>query len=81
MYGFIIFQCMKLIQNEIIVSCNGPVNAQLISWPIKAKQQNKKNIKNLENIWYTNDLDLQYSNSFKNSISCLHLPSFRSLAA
>ena len=28
-----------------------------------------------------NDLDLQYSHIFINSISCLHLPTFRSLAA
>ena len=26
----------------------------------------------------TNDLDLQYSHSFMKSISCLHLPTFRS---
>ena len=57
---------------------NGPVNAHLISWPTKA--QNKKN---LENIWLRNDLDcdLQYSHTFINSISRLHLPTFRSLAA
>ena len=55
---------------------NGPVNAHLISLPSKAQ-----NIQNLENIWYINDLDLQYSHTFINSISCLHLPSFRSLAA
>ena len=58
---------------------NGPVNAHLISWPTKAQ-----NIQNLENIWYRNDLDLQYSHNFKNSISCLHLltfSSFRSLTA
>ena len=28
-----------------------------------------------------NDLDLQYSHTFINSIICLHLPTFRSLAA
>ena len=55
---------------------NGPVNAHLISWPSKAQ-----NIQNLENIWVRNDLDLQYSHTFINSISCLHLPTFRSLAA
>ena len=55
---------------------NGPVNAHLISWPSKAQ-----NIQNLENIWYRNDLDLQYSHTFIYSISCLHLPTFRSLAA
>ena len=56
---------------------NGPVKAHLISWPSKAQ-----NIQNLENIWYRNDLDLQYSPTFiLNSIKCLHLPLFRSLAA
>ena len=55
---------------------NGPVNAHLISWPSKAQ-----NIQNLENIWSRNDLDLQYSHTFIISISCLHLPLFRSLAA
>ena len=55
---------------------NGPVNAHLIFWPSKAK-----NIQNLENIWQRNDLDRQYSLTFINSISCLHLPTFRSLAA
>ena len=55
---------------------NGPVNAHLISWPSKA--QNKQN---LENIWLRNDLDLQYSHNFIISISCLHLPTFRSQAA
>ena len=57
---------------------NGPVNAHLISWPTKAQI-----IQNLENIWKRNDLDcdLQYSHTFINSISCLHLPTFRSLAA
>ena len=55
---------------------NGPVNAHLISWPSKAQ-----NIQNLENIWIRNDLDLQYSHTFIISISCLHLPTFRSLAA
>ena len=53
---------------------NGPVNAHLISWPTKAQ-----NIQNLENIWYRNDI--QYSHTFKNSIKCLHLQTFRSLAA
>ena len=48
---------------------NGPVNAHLISWPSKAQH-----IQNLENIWKRNDLDLQYSHTFINSISCLHLP-------
>ena len=61
------------IQNQ---RTNGPVNAHLISWPSKAQ-----NIQNLENIWYRNDLDLQYSHTFIYSISCLHLPTFRSLAA
>ena len=28
-----------------------------------------------------NDLDLEYSHTFINSISCLHLPTFRSQAA
>ena len=28
-----------------------------------------------------NDIDLQYSHTFINSMSCLHLPTFRSLAA
>ena len=28
-----------------------------------------------------NDLDLEYSHTFKNSISCVHLPNFRSQAA
>ena len=55
---------------------NGPVNAHLISWPTKAQ-----NIQNLENIWFRNDLDLQYSHTFINSINCLHLPTFRSQAA
>ena len=55
---------------------NGPVNAQLISWPSKAQ-----NIQNLENILLRNDLDLLYSHNFINSISCLHLSTFRSLAA
>ena len=55
---------------------NGPVNAYLISWPRKAQ-----NIHNLENIWLRNDLDLQYSLTFIISISCLHLPAFRSQAA
>ena len=55
---------------------NGPVNAHLISWPSKAQ-----NIQNLENIWLRNDLDLQYSHTFIISISCLHLPTFRSQAA
>ena len=54
---------------------NGPVSAHLISWPIKAQ-----NIQNLGNIWLRNDLDLQYSHTFIYSISCLHLPTFRSLA-
>ena len=51
---------------------NGPVNAFLV---YKAQ-----NIQKLENIWYRNDLDLQYLHTFINSISCLHLPTFRSLA-
>ena len=55
---------------------NGPVNAHLISWPSKAQD-----IQHLENIWYRNDLDLLYSHNFRNSISCLHLPTLRSLAA
>ena len=55
---------------------NDPVNAHLISWPSKAQ-----NIQNLETIWLRNDLDLLYSHNFINSISCLHLPTFRSLAA
>ena len=55
---------------------NGPVNAHLISWPIKAQ-----NIQKLENIWKRNNLDLQYSHTFIISISCLHLPTFRSQAA
>ena len=55
---------------------NGPVNAHLISWPSKAQ-----NIQNLKNIWLRNDLDLQYSQTFIISISCLHLPTFRSQAA
>ena len=38
------------------------------------------NIKDLEP-WSRNDLDLQYSHTFINSISCLYLPFFRSLAA
>ena len=38
------------------------------------------------NVWEVfvntgNDLDLQYSHTFINSISCLHLPTFRSQAA
>ena len=55
---------------------NGPVNTHLISWPSKTQ-----NIQNLENIWYINDLDLQYSHTFINFICCLHLPTFRSQAA
>ena len=55
---------------------NGPVNAHLISWPCK-----KNNIQILENIWYRNDLDLQYSHTFMKSISCLYLPAFRSQAS
>ena len=54
---------------------NGPVNAHLISWPNKAQ-----NIQNLENIWQRIDLDLQNSHTFIISISCLHLPTFRSQA-
>ena len=54
---------------------NGPVNAHLISWPSKAQ-----NIQNLENIWYRNDIDLQYSHFFIISISCLLLPTLRSQA-
>ena len=56
---------------------NVPVNAHLIAWPSKAQ-----NIQNVENIWQRNDLDdldHQYSHTFINSISCLHLPTFRSL--
>ena len=45
-------------------SNNGPVNAHLISWPSTAQK-----IQNLENIWLRNDLDLQYSHTFINSIS------------
>ena len=55
---------------------SGPVNAHLISWPSKAQS-----IQNLENIWLRYDLDLQYSHTLINSISCLHLPTFRSQAA
>ena len=44
---------------------NGPVNAHLISWHSKAQK-----IQNL-----------QYSHTFIISISCLHLPTFRSKAA
>ena len=66
-------QSDKTKQNQ---RTNGPVNAHLISWPSKAQ-----NIQNLENIWQRNDLDLQYSHTFKISISCLHLPTFRSHAA
>ena len=61
------------IQNQ---RTNGPVNAHLISLLSKAQK-----IQNLENIWYRNYLDLQYSLTFINSVSCLHLPIFRSLAA
>ena len=53
-----------------------PVNAHLIAWHSKAQ-----NIQNLENIWSRNGIDLQYSHTFINSISCLHLPTFRSQAA
>ena len=70
----------KFVQMKAIVKINqrtnGPVNAHLISWPCKAQ-----NIQNLDNIWYRNDLDLQYSHTFINPISFLHLPTFRSLAA
>ena len=55
---------------------NGPVNAHLISKPSKAQK-----IQNLENIWKRNDIDLQYSQTLIISISCLHLPTFRSEAA
>ena len=55
---------------------NGPVNAHLIFWLSKTQ-----NIQNLENIWIRNDLDRQYSYTFIISISCLHLPTFRSQAA
>ena len=55
---------------------NGPVNAHLISWPSKAQ-----NIQNLENIWLRNDVEIQNSHTFIISISCLHLPTFRSQAA
>ena len=65
-----------MIPQKINQRTNGPVNAHLISWPSKAQ-----NIQNLENIWLRNDLDLQYSHTFIISISCLHLPTFRSLAA
>ena len=46
------------------------------AWPSKTQ-----NIHNLENIWIRNDLDFQYSHTFIISISCLHLPTFRSQAA
>ena len=55
---------------------NGPVNAHLISWPSKAQK-----IQNPKNIWLRNDLHLQYSHTFIISISCLHLPTFRSQAS
>ena len=55
---------------------SGPVNAHMLSWPSKAQ-----NIQNLENIWSKSDLDVQYSHTFIISISCLHLPTFRSQAA
>ena len=66
----------KKTEKNINQRTNGPANAHLISWPSKAQ-----NIQNMENIWSRNDLDLQYSHTFINSISCLHLPTFRSLAA
>ena len=77
-------QCIKHSMNDFLLTprtkkkqrTNGPVNAHLISWPSKAQ-----NIQNLENIWLRNDLDLQYSHTFIISISCLHLPTFRSQAA
>ena len=62
--------------NENNLRTNGPVIAHLISWP-----RNAQNIQNLENIWQRNDIDLQYSHTFIISISCLHLPNFRSQAA
>ena len=34
-----------------------------------------------ENIWLRNDLDLQYSHTFINLISCLYLPTFRPQAS
>ena len=80
-----IWSNFELIQAliHVLITCkyenqrtNGPVNAHLISWPSKAQ-----NIQNLENIWKRNDLDLQYSHTFIISISCLHLPTFRSQAA
>ena len=76
-FYFIFFKsCSFYTLKEINQRTNGPVNAHLISWPSKAH-----NIQNLENIWKRNDLDIQYSHTFIISISCLHLPTFRSQAA
>ena len=71
--------CMMVlynIKNNKNQRTNGSVNAHLISPHTKAQ-----NIQNLENIWSRNDLDLQYSHTFINSIMCLLLLPFRSLAA
>ena len=71
------------------------ISTNLISMYLKAYKQNLvKNgpvvsEKSMFQFSYINDLgprsridlDLQYSNTFINSISCLHLPTFRSQAA
>ena len=48
---------------------NGHVNAHLISWP--SKSETYKTWKIYDKI---NDLDLQYSHTFRIATSCLHLP-------
>ena len=65
---------VTVMQKKLNQRTNGPVNAYLISWPSKAENIPGKYM-------VKNDLDLQYSHTFINSISCLHLPTFRSHAA
>ena len=72
---FVSFE-LKKVNKQKYQRTNGPVNAHLISWPTKAQ-----NIQKPGKYMVKNDLDLQYSHTFKDSISCLHLPTFRSLAA
>ena len=68
---FLIQNSMEIWYIDFNQRTNGPVNAHLISWSSKAR-----NKQNLENIWQRNDLDLQFSHTFINSIT-----NFRTLAA
>ena len=70
---------LHLAMSENDQRTNVLVNAHLISWPSKA--QKFKHTKPVKYIWLRNDLDLQNSHTFINSICCLHLPTLRSLAA